>query len=255
MTRTLVSFCSFLAVAVVLGLGLRLAHADAAGDRATIGDAAIKLASSADSLARTAKASQDRAVRKKFAPRASELGDDLQAFARRTSKDIALETLAKDTLAIAKDAADLIELADEAEDKDERKALRATAQLIDQGISALRRTVETMAARQADARKAPASPARPAAMSPGSFGQLIEAIKDASFDKDKVEVARQAAGANWFTSNQVAGVMGVIDFDDSRVEAAVAMWSHIVDPENSFVVFKKLDFDSSKDKLRKRVGK
>jgi len=252
MTRSAVlSLCSFL----VLVFGLGRAHADHGGDRAVIGDAAIKLAASADAVASTAKASADRAVRKKFAPRASEISDDLQAFARRASKDIPLEALVKDTLAIAKDAADLIELADEAEDKDERKGLRASAQLLEQGIVAIRRTVETLAARQADAKRPTAAPVRPAAMNPGAFGQLIEALKDASFDKDKVEVARQAAGANWFTSNQVAAVMGVMSFDDARVDVAVALWSHIVDPENSFVVFKTLNFDSSKDKLRKRVGK
>ena len=49
--------------------------------------------------------------------------------------------------------------------------------------------------------------------------------------------------------------MDQISFDDGKIDAAAAMWPRLVDPENSFVIFNKLGFDSSKDKLRKRVGK
>ncbi len=91
-------------------------------------------------------------------------------------------------------------------------------------------------------------------MRAGVFAQLLAAIKDTSFDTDKVEVARHAAGTNWFSSAQVATVLGVISFDDARVDAAVAMWTRLVDPENSFVIFKQLDFEGAKAKLRKRVG-
>lgn len=241
---------SLVAVAVVL---LGRASADSAAERAAIADAAVKLSANATSLAKTASGSDDRAVRKKFAPRATELSDDLGALARRVRKDVPLEAIAKDTLDIARDAAELVDLADEAEEKDERKSLRAQAQLLEQGVVAMRKTVEIVAAKKDDAKK-PAAPARPAAMSPQAFAALSAAVKEADFDRGKAAVLQQAAQSNYFTSNQVATLITFFDFDDGRVEGAVACWSKIVDPENSFVIYTKFDFEGGKEKLRRRVG-
>jgi hypothetical protein len=66
---------------------------------------------------------------------------------------------------------------------------------------------------------------------------------------------RHAAQTNWFAAAQVASVMDLISFDDGKIDAAVAMWPRLTDPENSFVIFNKLTFESSKEKLRKRLGK
>ena len=239
---------SVVAVAVVL---LGRASADSATDRAAIADSAVKLSASATSLAKSASSSDDRAVRKKFAPRATELSDDLSALARRVRKDVPLDAIAKDTLGIAKDAAELIDLADEAEEKDERKSLRAQAQLLEQGVVAMRKNVETIAAKKDDSKK---GPARPAAMSPQAFNALSAAVKEADFDRGKAAVLQQAAQSNYFTSAQVATLMTFFDFDDGRVEGAVACWSKIVDPENSFVIYTKFDFEGGKEKLRKRVA-
>ena len=240
---------SVVAVAVVL---LGRASADSATDRAAIADSAVKLSASATSLAKSASSSDDRAVRKKFAPRATEISDDLTALARRVRKDIPLDAIAKDTLDIAKDAAELIDLADEAEEKDERKSLRAQAQLLEQGVVAMRKNVETIASKKED--KKPAGPARPAAMTPQAFNALSAAVKEADFDRGKAAVLQQAAQSNYFTSAQVATLITFFDFDDGRVEGAVACWSKIVDPENSFVIYTKFDFEGGKEKLRKRVG-
>lgn len=131
---------AFLAVVV---LGLPRAHAD----RAQIADALNKLSASAASLAQTAKASDDRGARKKFGPAAQDLGDDLAALARRAAKDVPLKTIGKDAAEIDKDASALVDLADEAEDKDERKTLRQTATLIQQGIAGVRKSIDAEAAK------------------------------------------------------------------------------------------------------------
>ena len=98
-------------------------------------------------------------------------------------------------------------------------------------------------------------PAKPQPMKSADFAQLVEAIRSASFDDDKVGVVRLAAQNNWFLASQGAAVMDLISFDDSKIDAAVAMWPRITDPENYFVMMNKLGFDSSKEKLRKRVGR
>ena len=132
MLRALLSV--FTLVAVVL-FAAPQALADAKSDRAAIADAATKLSTSATSLATAAKASDDRGTRKKFAPAAQDLGDDLAAFARRAVKDVPMKSLAADLTGILKDSGALVELADEAEEKDERKQLRASAQLLQQGVA------------------------------------------------------------------------------------------------------------------------
>jgi hypothetical protein len=135
------------------------AHADQKSDRTAIADSLNKLSASAAALAQTAKSSDDRGARKKFAPAAADLGDDLAALARRTGKDVPLKTISKDAAAIEKDANALIELADEAEDKAERKSLRATAVLIGQGIANARKSIDAAAATD-DKPAAPAAPIR-----------------------------------------------------------------------------------------------
>jgi uncharacterized membrane protein YccC len=136
-----------LLVVVVVALGTvvlsaRNVKADEKRDRAAIAEALGKLATSATSLARDAKSLDDRSARKKFAPAAQDLADDLVALARRANKDVALKTIAKDAQEIDKSAAGLLDLADDIEDKDERKALRARAALIGQGVASVRKQID-----------------------------------------------------------------------------------------------------------------
>jgi hypothetical protein len=248
MKRT--SLFSLLAL-VVLAFTASRAQAD---DRILVADALVKISATAESLAKTAGKSDGRAVRKKFAPAAQDLADDLAALSRRTRKDVPFDALVKDALGISKDALALVDLADESEDKDERKSLRAQAQALEQNVGLARKALEALAAAKPAAPAAPAAPAKPAPMKPDSFNALVSAVKSASFDDDKVAVVQGAARNNWFTSAQVASLVAIPSFGDGKVEVAVACWSKIVDPENNFVIYQKLDFDSDKDKLRRRVG-
>ncbi len=131
------------AVAVVLVL-LGTASADQKADRAAIATSLTQLSTNAGTLAKAAKASDDRGARKKFGPAAAELSDDLAALAKRLGKDIAMKSIATDAAAVDKDATALVELADEAEDKDERKSLRSQATMIQQGIAAARKAMDAV---------------------------------------------------------------------------------------------------------------
>jgi hypothetical protein len=233
-------------------LAARRAHADSTADRAAIAEALDKLSAYAEGVAQAAQRSEDRAVRKKLAPRASDIADDLEALATRTRKNVAYRALGKEALTIDRDALSLIELADEAEDKAERKTLRTQAVTLEQGVATTHKVLEALAARDDDK---PSKPAKPQPMRNAEFGQLVEAIRSASFDDDKVAVVRLAAQNNWFLASQGAAVMDLLAFDDGKIDAAAAMWPRITDPENYFVMMNKLTFDSSKEKLRKRVSR
>jgi Skp family chaperone for outer membrane proteins len=138
----------WIAVVAIAVVGMPVASADQKADRAAIAEALTKLATSATALGQTAKASDDRGARKKFAPAATELGDDLAALARRAGKDVPLKTLGKEAAEIEKDANALVELADEAEDKAERKSLRSQAALIGQGIATVKKSIESASTKE-----------------------------------------------------------------------------------------------------------
>jgi len=99
----------------------------------------------------------------------------------------------------------------------------------------------------------PAQPAKPAPIGNDAFTALWNTVKHESFDSNKLNVVKQAAGGNWFTSAQMASMMDLFSFGAGKVDAAVAMWPHMVDPENLFVLYNKLTFSSDKDNLRKRT--
>lgn len=241
-----------LLVTAVLLFGASRAYADQAQDRAIIADTLSKLGGVAHALARTASASDDRAVRKKFARAATDLGDDLQALSRRAGKDVPVVTIVRGLGPIDKDAIDLVDLADDAEDKAERKSLRNQAQQLQQAIAAARKIIEAYGNKREEAKAAP--PAK-APMTDAAFNSLVGAVRSASFDDDKVGVVKDAARGNYFTIQQVTKLMGLLAFDEGKIEAAVAAWPKVVDPQNSFELYKRLAFDDSRAQLRKRISK
>jgi hypothetical protein len=65
-------------------------------------------------------------------------------------------------------------------------------------------------------------------------------VGKANTDADKVSVAR-AAGANYFTAVQVGALMDLLNTEMPKVDLASMLWSHLVDPQNGFVIFGKLE--------------
>ena len=231
------------AVAVALSLFTHTARAD---DRSAVADSIAALGTSADTLGKNAKASDDRAVRKKFANKATELADDLASLSRRTRKDVALATISTELAELDKAATSLVDAADDAEDKAERKQLRASATSLEQGIVAAKKTVDALATAK------PAA-AKPVAINAANFKALLDAVGEANTDADKVSVARAAAG-NYFTAAQVGQLMDLLNTEMPKVDLASALWSHLVDPNNGFVIFGKLELSGSKAELHRRVG-
>jgi hypothetical protein len=197
-------------------------------------------------LARHASGSQDRKVRKQLAPVATEVEEDLAALAERAHKGLPARTVASELAHLALAAAPLEDLCDEAADRDERRVLRAQARAVIDGIAQLR-------ARLREARE-PRAAARPAAMGEDAFHRLLVALESASFESERLDIVRAAAQRNWFTAEQIVSVMATFDFSSGKVDSAAAMWPHLVDPENAFVVVSALDSDSDKAELRRRVG-
>jgi hypothetical protein len=86
-------------------------------------------------------------------------------------------------------------------------------------------------------------------MSSTSYNALISSIGKKSFGDDKLTLAKQAATANCMSASQVKGVMGVLSWEDNRLEFAKFAYSRCVDPQNYFQVNDGFEFESSIEEL------
>lgn len=92
-------------------------------------------------------------------------------------------------------------------------------------------------------------------MSSIDFESLKKAIKAELFSDDQVAALKDAAAKNYFRSEQVARLLDLFQFDDSRIEAALICYPKVLDLEDFNVVYSHLNFDSSKDELREKIRK
>jgi len=100
----------------------------------------------------------------------------------------------------------------------------------------------------------PPEPVGPVAMDTVTFNQLVSSINAQSFGSDQLNVLRQALGSNYITCNQLVQLLTLFDFDSDRVDAAVAAFPSLVDPQNAFTLSSSFDFSSSFSDFQSRVG-
>lgn len=97
-------------------------------------------------------------------------------------------------------------------------------------------------------------PPMPMACEPGDFDRVKSAVQSEAFADDQLRVLRSALPGRYFNVEQVKEMMGVFSFGEQKVESAALMRDRIVDPQNWYLVYAALSFDSEKDELRRRVG-
>jgi hypothetical protein len=95
----------------------------------------------------------------------------------------------------------------------------------------------------------------PSACSESDFAAVVQAVENESFSRGKLEALTDASVDRWYTSAQVTRMLEGFAFDDGKVDAAVVMHPKVVDMENWFTVHSAFTFDSSKEELRRRVGR
>ncbi len=94
----------------------------------------------------------------------------------------------------------------------------------------------------------------PFAMDESSFCQLKQCIAGKWFDSSKSEVAQMAMRNNYFTTQQVAGIMNLFDFESTKLEFAKMAYSHAVDQQNYWMVNDAFSFSSSISSLQELIG-
>jgi len=95
----------------------------------------------------------------------------------------------------------------------------------------------------------------PPAVNPGyyeldneSFSVLYNKVKDASFDSNRFDLIEVACLGCWFNCSQVASLLKLFSFSDSKFKVLRMMAPRIVDPQNASDIYRVFDFSSDKDK-------
>ena len=86
-----------------------------------------------------------------------------------------------------------------------------------------------------------------------SFNILYNKVKKASFDDNKFDLIEVASLGCYYSCAQVVRTMKIFPFDDEQLKALKMMAPHIVDLQNTGLIYKIFSFDSEKDKAEEII--
>lgn len=84
-------------------------------------------------------------------------------------------------------------------------------------------------------------------MSQGRYDQLIQQVRNASFENSKMSVANSALANNRITVNQLVGILRELSFESNKLKFAKDNLRKVTDPRNLYMVNDVFTFQSSKD--------
>ena len=82
-----------------------------------------------------------------------------------------------------------------------------------------------------------------------SFSKLYNKVKKASFDDNKFDLIEVASLGCYYSCAQVVRIMKIFPFDDEQLKALKMMAPHIVDLQNTGLIYNIFSFDSEKQKV------
>ena len=86
-----------------------------------------------------------------------------------------------------------------------------------------------------------------------SFSKLYNKVKKASFDDNKFDLIEVASLGCYYSCAQVVRIMKIFPFDDEQLKALKMMAPHIVDLQNTGLIYKVFSFNSEKDKAEEII--
>ena len=86
-----------------------------------------------------------------------------------------------------------------------------------------------------------------------SFSKLYNKVKQASFNDNKFDLIEVASLGCYYSCAQVVRIMKIFPFDDEQLKALKMMAPHIVDLQNTGLIYKVFSFDSEKDKAEEII--
>lgn len=92
----------------------------------------------------------------------------------------------------------------------------------------------------------------PCEVSPDEFRQIMESVKQESFNSTKLTIAKQIIRSKQcFNTRQITEMVKLFSFDDTRLELAKFAYDYTTDRENYYQVADAFSFSSSKEELMK----
>ena len=91
------------------------------------------------------------------------------------------------------------------------------------------------------------------AMSRNDFSQALTSIKNKTFSDSKLTLAKQITKSNCLTSAQITQIIGLFDFEDTRLEYAKFAYTFCFNPENYWKVNDAFQFESTIDDLNEYI--
>lgn len=95
----------------------------------------------------------------------------------------------------------------------------------------------------------------PVPMNPTDFSSFKETVSSKDFEQTKLTIAKQVLQNNCLTSAQVREVMGLFDFEATRLDFAKYAYSRTYDIGNYYKVNDAFEFESSVDDLNKYISR
>lgn len=86
-------------------------------------------------------------------------------------------------------------------------------------------------------------------MANGDFSSALGTIRGQSFEETKLKTAKQIAGSNCLTTNQITQVCQLFSFEGSKLDFAKFAYNNCTDPKSYFKVNNVFSFSSSSDEL------
>ena len=86
-----------------------------------------------------------------------------------------------------------------------------------------------------------------------SFSRLYNKVKQASFNDNKFDLIEVASLGCYYSCAQVVRIMKIFPFDDEQLKALKMMAPHIVDLQNTDLIYKVFSFDSEKEKAEEII--
>ena len=86
-----------------------------------------------------------------------------------------------------------------------------------------------------------------------SFSKLYNKVKKASFDDNKFDLIEVASLGCYYSCAQVVRIMKIFPFDDEQLKALKMMAPHIVDLQNTGLIYQVFSFDSEKAKAEEII--
>ncbi|MBI4646812.1 MAG: DUF4476 domain-containing protein [Bacteroidia bacterium] len=90
--------------------------------------------------------------------------------------------------------------------------------------------------------------------SQAGFELLRQTILDASFDSDKLKIAKQAAISGRLSSMKVLAIIELFTFESTKLSFAKFAYQYVVDRENYYIVNNAFTFSSTIDELNEYIS-